>query len=241
VTAEQVLFWVMSVLAIGSGIAMITMRNLVHAALMLVLNLLAVAGLFLTLQTTFLFAIQIIVYGGAIMVLFLFVIMMLGVRRDDLLVARDRLVRLGAWAVGGLFVVAVAFVFVGPYTGVASICGAEVEGARDAVRCIGLDQIYEDRDGSVVFAARELFTRYVFAFEFVALLLVVATIAALVIGRRSDHPDVEPGVLPEDRLPPASDLGSPVTPAAAPHGHGGGPPPGGDGTPGGRPADEGRG
>ena len=218
-TAEQVLFWVMSVIAIGSGLAMVTMRNLVHAAMMLVLNLLAVAGLFLALQTPVLFAIQIIVYGGAIMVLFLFVIMMLGVRRDDLLVARDRLVRLGAWTVAGLFVVAVAVVFVGPYTGAASVCGAEAEGIRDGVRCIGLDHIYEDRDGSVVFAARELFTRYIFAFEFVALLLVVATIAALVIGRRSDHPDVDVAPLPGEDLPYPSDLGAPVTPAASPHEH----------------------
>ncbi len=232
-TAEQGLFWVMSVLAIGSGLAMVTMRNLVHAALMLVLNLLAVAGLFLALQTTFLFAIQIIVYGGAIMVLFLFVIMMLGVRRDDLLVARGRLVRLGAWVVAGLFVVAVALVFVGPYTGAASLCGADVEGARDAVRCVGLDRIYEDRDGSVAFAARELFTRYVFAFEFVTLLLVVATVAALVTGRRSDHPDAGDGRLPGTGLPPPSDLGAPVTPAAGPHEHGVAEPPPGDGEGGG--------
>jgi multisubunit Na+/H+ antiporter MnhC subunit len=62
------------------------MRNIVHGALMLVLNLLAIAGLYLTLESSFLSIIQVLVYAGAIMVLFLFVIMLLGVDRDDLLV-----------------------------------------------------------------------------------------------------------------------------------------------------------
>jgi hypothetical protein len=64
------------------------MRNIVHGALMLVVNLLAIAGLYLTLESSFLSIIQVLVYAGAIMVLFLFVIMLLGVDRDDLLVVR---------------------------------------------------------------------------------------------------------------------------------------------------------
>jgi hypothetical protein len=78
-TAEIVMFWVFAVMALGAGIAVISMRNIVHGALMLVVNLLAVAGLYVTLESPFLGIIQVLVYGGAIMVLFLFVIMLLGV------------------------------------------------------------------------------------------------------------------------------------------------------------------
>ncbi len=79
--AEIILFWVFAVIALGAGIAMVMMRNIVHAALMLVLNLLSIAALFLGLQSSFLGIAQVIVYAGAIMVLFLFVIMLLGVAR----------------------------------------------------------------------------------------------------------------------------------------------------------------
>ena len=76
------LFIVFGAFALGSALAMIVQRNSVHAALLLVLNLLSVAVLFLTLGAEFLFVSQIIVYAGAIVVLFLFVIMLLGVDRD---------------------------------------------------------------------------------------------------------------------------------------------------------------
>jgi NADH-quinone oxidoreductase subunit J len=217
VTGEVVTFWVFSVVAIGAAIAVVTMRNVVHGALMLVINLLAIAGLFLVLQSPFLAVIQVIVYGGAIMVLFLFVIMLLGVRRDDLLIARDRFARLGAWALAAALVVAVTVVFVGPYTGPASICGAHpgAAGGARGIACVGLDAIFEHRDGSVLFAARTLFTRYVFAFEFVALILVVATVAALLVGRRR-HMDEE-FVAGPPGAPVPSDLGGTAI-AATPHG-----------------------
>jgi NADH-quinone oxidoreductase subunit J len=216
VTGEVVLFWVLSVVAISAAIGLVTFRNVVHGALMLVINLLAVAGLFLVLQSPFLAVIQIIVYGGAIMVLFLFVIMLLGVRRDDLLIARDKLARAGAWALGAALVVVLSAVFVGPYTSPASICGADPQalGGLRAIPCAGLDAVFEHRDGSVLFAARALFSRHIFAFELVALLLVVATVAALLIGRRRDLPG-PPGLLGRR---PASDLGARAV-EVPPHGH----------------------
>jgi NADH-quinone oxidoreductase subunit J len=221
-TGEIALFWVSAVVAVGAAIAMVTLRNVVHGALMLVLNLMAVAGLFLALESPFLAVTQIIVYGGAIMVLFLFVIMLLGVRRDDLLVAREGLVKGGAWLVGVLFAGAFLLVIIGPYTGAASVCGAATGDAfvADGIPCAGLAEIFEDRDGSVVFAARSLFTRYIFAFEFVALILVVATIAALLIGRRSDIPD-DVGGTAAAAGGPGSDLrgGRATTEAASPHHH----------------------
>src|SRR5215212_7837327 len=80
---DNVVFWVFAPIAIGAAVAMLLMRNVVHAALFLVLNFGCIAVMFLLLDAPFLFAVQIIVYAGAIMVLFLFVIMLLGVDRGD--------------------------------------------------------------------------------------------------------------------------------------------------------------
>ena len=81
--ADQLVFWVFAPISIGSAIAMLLQRNAVHAALFLVVNFFTIAVFYLVLGASFLFAVQIIVYAGAIMVLFLFVIMLLGVDRAD--------------------------------------------------------------------------------------------------------------------------------------------------------------
>ncbi|MDP9023646.1 MAG: NADH-quinone oxidoreductase subunit J [Actinomycetota bacterium] len=228
-TAEVVLFWILAAVAVGAAVAMITMRNVVHGALMLVLNFVAIAGLFLVLESTFLAIIQIIVYAGAIMVLFLFVIMLLGVARDDLLIERHPAVRSGAWLLGALLVAGAGFVFVGPFTGAESVCGAATSVAPTAgvVRCEGLaDAIQANPTGSVGFVAERLFTRYTFVFEFAALLLLLAIVAAMVLARRrpagrADRSPAEVGagaplvdqVVAGDTLVPGA--------AAAPHDAGG--------------------
>ena len=189
-SGEVAAFWVFAVVALGAAIAMVTMRNVVHGALMLVLNLLAVAGLFLTLQSSFMAIVQVIVYAGAIMVLFLFVLMLLGVSRDDALMERRPSRRFAAWVLAAVLATAVALAFVGPYTGPSSVCGRGSDGvAADEQTCIGLDAALEDADdSSVVLIAERLFTRYTFAFEFVSLLLIVAIVGALMLGRRRDPP-----------------------------------------------------
>ncbi len=83
VPLDNVVFWIFAPLSVATAIGMIAVRNSVHAALFLVVNLFTVAVMFLLLDAPFLFAVQIIVYAGAIMVLFLFVIMLLGVDRGD--------------------------------------------------------------------------------------------------------------------------------------------------------------
>lgn len=196
-TAEIVVFWVLAVLALGSAVAVITLRSIVHAALMLVLNFFAIAGLYLNLESTFLSVIQILVYAGAIMVLFLFVIMLLGVDRDDLLAGTRRTAGL---AVGGVSLLAAALLIgiVGPYTSQASVCGQGGTSTSSAVACVGLEEANADQDtGSVGFLGERMFTRYTFPFELSALLLTVATIGATVLGRRNDAP-------PDDDEPPRS-------------------------------------
>jgi NADH-quinone oxidoreductase subunit J len=197
-TAEIVMFWVFAVMALGAGIAVITMRNIVHGALMLVVNLLAVAGLYVTLESPFLGIIQVLVYGGAIMVLFLFVIMLLGVHRDDLLLATGVQTRVLAVVGSALLAGALLFGFVGPYTSDMSVCGQPGLtglGTSQAVVCQGLEQAVQDHEGgSVGLLGERLFTRYTFPFELAALLLTVATIGATVLGRRRD-------LVAEDPLP----------------------------------------
>lgn len=188
-TPETVLFVIFAVLALGSAMAVIVLRNVVHAALMLVVNLLAIAGLFLGLQSPFLSVIQVLVYGGAIMVLFLFVIMLLGVDRDDLLVT-DVTTRALALTGAAVLAGAILFTFVGPYTSQASICGATAAEPTTVteVRCYGLDRAYDRTDGSgAAFLGGSLFTRYTYPFELSAVLLTVATIGAVLLARRRDR------------------------------------------------------
>ena len=214
-TSEAILFWVFSVIGVGAALAMITMKNIVHAALMLVLNFLAIAALYLGLQSGFLSIVQIIVYAGAIMVLFLFVIMLLGIDRDDLLFDTKRWHKIGAGIGGIAFALLVLFAFVGDFTGAGSACGSQAgEGTASAARCIGLDQALEEADqGSVGVIAERLFTRYTFPFEAAALLLVVATIGALVMGRRTDpDPEDEDGpVAPTAATEPTADTDAVLT------------------------------
>jgi NADH-quinone oxidoreductase subunit J len=208
-TAEIVLFWVFAVMALGAGIAVITMRNIVHGALMLVLNMLAVAGLYVTLESPFLAIIQVLVYGGAIMVLFLFVIMLLGVDRDDLLTETHVRTRVLSALGTALIAGALVFGFVGPYTGDASLCGEAAAGP--GVPCVGLEQVVQETEGgSVGFIGSLMFTRYTYPFELAALLLTVATIGATIMGRRRDPEPDDPLHVDAPGHTPASDRREPA-------------------------------
>ncbi len=210
-TTEVVLFIVFAGLAIGAGIAMVSLRNMVHGALMLAVNMLSLAGLYLVLESAFLSVVQVIVYAGAVMVLFLFVIMLLGVDRDDLLVEVRIGTRVTAVAAGLVVVAILGYGLVGPYTGAASTCpgqdgGVPATATPGSVACVGfadtLSGLEADGAGSVDIIAVPLFTRWSFPFEMAALLLTVATIGAMLLGRRSDpDPDVDPAWAPSMVLP----------------------------------------
>src|SRR5213593_5163785 len=87
---DNIVFWVFAPISIASAIGMLLVKNAIHAALFLVVNFFCLAVFYLLLDAPFLFAVQIVVYAGAIMVLFLFVIMLLGVDREESLVERLR-------------------------------------------------------------------------------------------------------------------------------------------------------
>ena len=173
--ADTVVFWIVAPISVASAIAMVLARRAVHAALLLIANLFTLAVLFLVLGSEFLFVVQIIVYAGAIMVLFLFVIMLLGVDRKESLIERLPAQRPVA-VVFGLLVAAEVFFAV--RLGV----GLHGTGSPAFARATS--------NGSTQAFARVLFHAYFFPFEVTSVLLIVAAIAAIVMAGRSGREDV---------------------------------------------------
>jgi NADH-quinone oxidoreductase subunit J len=169
VPLDNIVFWVFAPVAVGSAIAMLLMRNAVHAALLLIVNFFCLSVMYLLLDAPFLFAVQIIVYAGAIMVLFLFVIMLLGVDSDDDL--RERLVAQRPVAIAlGLAVVVEIFFAVRAGIGLST----RVPDTFDQVNAGGNTQAL----------AKVLFTKYFFPFEVTSVMLIVAAIATMVLAQR---------------------------------------------------------
>jgi NADH-quinone oxidoreductase subunit J len=167
----ELLWWVFASMAIGGGLGMVTRRNPVAGLLFLVLTFFSLAVLYLLLGAHFIAAIQIIVYAGAIMVLFLFVIMLLNLGHDYRADLRG-----GGWIVAG-FVAAglIGFVlsraFVGPQPFVVDAAAAQIEDSVRELNAVGAIAI-------------PLFRDHVVAFELVGLLLLVAIVGAVLIAKR---------------------------------------------------------
>jgi NADH-quinone oxidoreductase subunit J len=170
VHADLILFWVFAPVSVGSAIAMLLQRNAVHAALFLIVNFFTLAVFYLVLGAPFLFAVQIIVYAGAIMVLFLFVIMLLGVDREESLIERLRGQRPLAILLGVGFL---AEVIVAIRAGV----GFSSTGA------VNFDTV-ANRGGNTRALSSVLFRQFFFPFEVTSVLLIVAAIAAMVLAQR---------------------------------------------------------
>ncbi|MEP7056128.1 MAG: NADH-quinone oxidoreductase subunit J [Actinomycetota bacterium] len=167
-TAEAVVFWILAPIALIAALAMVTSRNAVHAALFLIADFFCLAVMYLLLDAQFLFAVQIIVYTGAIMVLFLFVLMLVGVDRSDSLVETLRGQRPAAVLLGLAF---------------AALLGAGVGPAIWDLPSRGVAEA-NGNGGNVLGIARLLFTDYVFAFEVTSALLIVAAVGAMVLAHK---------------------------------------------------------
>ena len=160
-----VAFVILAVLVMGSAAGLLLRRNPIHGALFLVVNLGSVAGLFLTLRAEFLAAAQVIVYAGAIAVLFVFAIMVLIPGKEETGPDPLRGQRWMAVPLVGVFLVLVALVL------------------RSAVlRGSGPDVAVP---GGVQALGRLLFTDYLFPFEVTSLLLLAALVGALVLAKRT--------------------------------------------------------
>lgn len=182
-TVQSVVFAVCAVIVLFGGFGVVISRNPVHSALNLVATLFGIAVLFLNLDAQLLAAVQVIVYTGAIVVLILFVMMLLGVDTDDDLHTEPLVTQ-------RLFAALVALVVMGAVLAVLIIGQMDaVTGAHSVTQAISTDT------ANVVQLGRELFTTYVFPLEITAGLLTIAVVGAVVLSRRPK--DVQPIPEPE--------------------------------------------
>jgi len=201
---ELVVFIIAGLLAITGALGLILFRNPVHSALSLVMSLFAVAVLFLNQDAQFLAAVQIIVYAGAIVVLFLFVIMLLGVdQAEDLSVEPIAGQRPVALAIGAAVLgLSIAFILVagdGGATGQESVTAPKqpsISESTIAERTVDGTNVTDgvEEIPNIDQLGAKLFTDYVFAFEVTALLLTIAVVGAVLLARK---PKGELAPLPE--------------------------------------------
>jgi NADH-quinone oxidoreductase subunit J len=192
-------FWLLAPVMVVAALGVLFARKAVHAALMLAVVMIGLAVLYLVQDAPFLFAVQIIVYTGAILMLFLFVLMLVGVDASDSLVETLKGQRLLAIIVGLVFgvllVLGVAQVSVGTVTGL------------DAANA----------DGNIQGLADLLFSRYVIAFEATAALLITAAIGTMVLAHSERlQPRLSQRELAAQRMRDYADKGKHPGPLPAP-------------------------
>jgi NADH-quinone oxidoreductase subunit J len=163
---EAIAFWILGPISLAGGIGMVLLRNAIHSALSLVATMMSLGAFYVIEQGPFLGLVQIIVYTGAIMILFLFVLMLVGRDASDSIVETLRGQR---WA-AALFGV-----------GFALLVALSVGRAFTDTRPVNLDKPNVN-GGNVNSIAALLFTKYLFAFELTSALLIVAAIGAMVLA-----------------------------------------------------------
>lgn len=164
----QLLFFFLATVAVAAALGMLIARNPVSCALWLVLNLFCIAGLYLTLSAQFIAVIQVLVYAGAIMVLFLFVIMLLN------LTALPPPLRQVDWKRAVAFVLGMAIL--------AQLAFVVAMGLGALPEPVAMEQAAQS--GTAMEIAVDLFTRYALAFEVIGVLLLVATVGAVLLAQR---------------------------------------------------------
>ena len=175
---EWAVFVVFAVAALVGSAGVVLARRPVHAALFLVLTLFCMAVFFVMQNADFLAAVQVIVYAGAVVVLFLFVIMLLGVESEDILeeplpAQRPLAVVVGLAMISGLLLVAGALQPTGASTQRGQITGGDLSNVEKV--------------------ARSLFTTFLWPFEITSVLLVIAVVGAIVLARRGGTGPVAEG------------------------------------------------
>jgi NADH-quinone oxidoreductase subunit J len=168
-TPEVVLFWVCGILAVAGALGLILSRKAVHSALWTALTMINLAIMYVANSAPFLGMVQVVVYTGAVMMLFLFVLMVVGVDASDSLIETLKGQRIAALALG-IALVAVL---------VASVGTALVQAGS-----IGLAGVNSVDGGNVQGVARLIFTDYLVAFEITSALLITAALGAMVLAHR---------------------------------------------------------
>ncbi len=165
---ETFFFVFVATFAIGTALAMVLSKNTVNSALFLVMHMLSVSGFYLTLNAQFLAVIQILVYAGAIMVLFLFVIMVLNMDEDEQIVTRVNFKQIFALVIT-LVVFAQLLYIAGDYSGILPDLSQQEMIAVGTVEAIG----------------DELFTTFLLPFEATAILLTAAVVGAMLLAQKN--------------------------------------------------------
>jgi NADH-quinone oxidoreductase subunit J len=166
-SVTEILFWVLSALALGAALLMVTSKNPVYSVLWLIVVFFAISGHYILLNAQFLAIVNIIVYAGAIMVLFLFVIMLMNLNADNEPQKNKWLKFAGAIAGGCLLLVFVAAL---RQVEAAQPLEANMSGPTGLIRRLGM----------------VLFTDYVLPFEIASVLFLSAMVGAVVIGKKGD-------------------------------------------------------
>jgi NADH-quinone oxidoreductase subunit J len=161
-------FWLLAPTSVFAAVGMVLSRKAVHSALLLALTMLSLAVLYLAQDAPFLGVVQVVVYTGAVMMLFLFVLMLVGVDSGDSLVETLRGQRVAAVLAGLGFGVLLILAL------------GDVIVSND-----GLEEA--NADGNVISLANLIFSRYVFAFEVTSALLITAALGAMVLAHRERH------------------------------------------------------
>ena len=183
---EFFVFVVAGAMVLGGAVGVVVRNHPVHAALSLILTLFGIAVLFISMEADFLAAVQVIVYAGAIVVLFLFVIMLLGVdNAEDLRIEPFKVQRPVAVAVGSGLVVLIGMAVI------ASRKAPIPEVVQsDAVQAAALDP----QNSNIKALARDLFSDHVLAFELTSVLLVIAVVATVMLARKPKPGEIGPTV-----------------------------------------------
>jgi len=161
----QILFWFLSVLALFSALMMVTSKNPVHSVLWLIVTFFSISGHYILLNAQFLAIVNIIVYAGAIMVLFLFVIMLMNMNKTSE-PQKNRWLKLAGGLAGGCLLLVL----------IAALRNTEIRQQSAEVNTGGI--------GLIKNLGKELFSTYVVPFEISSILFLSAMVGAVVIGKK---------------------------------------------------------
>ncbi len=195
-------FWILAPIMVVAALGLLFVRKAVHAALLLAVVMISLAVLYAVLEAPFLFAVQIIVYTGAILMLFLFVLMLVGVDASDSVVETIKGQRALAWLTGLAFAVVMVVGLTQLTFGTA--VGLDGEGGAN-------------EGGNVQALANLLFSRYVFIFEATSALLITAAVGAMVLAHRERlTPRRTQADIAADRVRAYAETGAHLGPLPAP-------------------------
>ncbi|MFQ5714646.1 MAG: NADH-quinone oxidoreductase subunit J [Candidatus Scalinduaceae bacterium] len=168
---EGLLFIVMGLIAIVCAICVVFQKNPIYSAIFLIQTMVSLAVLYVLLHAEFIAAIQVMVYAGAIMVLFVFVIMLLNLSRRDVEGGKDKLIFQKASAI---ILGLILFAVIGVVTVKTALHGTQGEYTPENISQIGNTQL----------VGKLLFTDYVFPFEIASILLFAAVLGAIILAKK---------------------------------------------------------